>query len=116
MKIDFSPKRLLLTLLFVLFVLYCLFQARFLILGPQVWITAPLDGEVVASSVITISGTTSNIAHISLNGRQIFTDEGGAWSEKLIVSPGTSIMTVVVRDRFGRERKRSVRVILESNE
>ncbi len=113
MKTDFSPKRWLLFSLFLLFILYVLFQARFLILGPQVWITSPADGETVASPVVTVSGRAKNIAWISLNGRQIFTNEEGFWSEKLLVSRGMSIMTAQVRDRFGREREESVRVILE---
>ncbi len=111
-KPHFSTKHWLLISLGVLFLLYCLFQARFLILGPQVWITSPLDGEVASAKVLTASGQAKNVAWMSLNGRQIFTDSEGRWSEKLIVSEGVSIMTLVVRDRFGREREESVRVIL----
>ena len=111
MKIDFSPKHWLLIFLFILFFLYVLFQARFLILGPQVWINYPKDGEVVANSVIIMEGVARNAAWLTLNGRQIFTDENGLWSEKLIVSPGLSIMTVLARDRFGREREERVRII-----
>ena len=112
MKIDFSPKHWLLISLFVLFFLYVLFQARFLILGPQVWVSYPKDGEVVANSIIMMSGVARNAAWLTLNGRQIFTDEEGVWSEKLIVSPGLSIMTVSARDRFGRETEKIVRIVL----
>ncbi len=111
MAISGSPKRWLLTLLGILFVGYILFQARFLILGPQVWIEAPRDGEVLASPVVTISGRATNAAWISLNDSQIFTDEEGHWSEKLIAPHGTSIMTVRVRDRFGREEEQSITII-----
>ena len=112
-KIDFSPKRLIIVFLSVVFVLYCLFQARFIILGPQVSITSPEDGETLASSIVLVTGKAHNAAWISLNGRQIFTDENGLWEEKLIVSPGTSIMSVTVRDRFGRESEESVRIIFK---
>jgi hypothetical protein len=111
-KLQFSTKHGILSLLGIAFLLYCLFQARFLILGPQVWITTPVDGEALQARVITASGQARNVAWMSLNGRQIFTDQDGNWSEKLIVSGGVSIMTVVVRDRFGREKEESVRVIL----
>ncbi|MEK7175976.1 MAG: hypothetical protein AAB695_01205 [Patescibacteria group bacterium] len=111
MKIDFSPKYWLLVSLSVLFFFYIIFQARFLILGPQVWINYPKDGEVVASSVITMSGVARNAAWLTLNGRQIFTNENGLWSEKLIVLPGLSIMAVKARDRFGRESEERVRII-----
>jgi hypothetical protein len=83
-----------------------------LILGPQISILYPSNGEVVASSLITIEGRVKNISHISLNDRPIFTDEKGAWSEKLIVSPGTSIITVKASDRFGREITKNIQVVL----
>ncbi|MEK7227340.1 MAG: hypothetical protein AAB641_00390 [Patescibacteria group bacterium] len=112
MKIYLSPKHWLLISLFVLFFLYVLFQARFLILGPQVWINYPKDGETVVSPVVVMKGVARNAAWLTLNGRQIFTDENGLWNEKLIVSPGLSIITARVIDRFGREKSKSIRIIL----
>ena len=109
---SLSTRHQLLVVLGVLFVLYCLFQARFLILGPQVWIETPTDGLVVSDPVLVVSGTAKNTAWISLNDRQIFTNKEGWWSEKLILGEGLSIMTVRVRDRFGREKAKSVRVVL----
>lgn len=112
MATHFSSRNWLIILLAILFVAYCLFQARFLILGPQVWIEAPKDGATVSEPVITLSGRAKNAAWISLNGRQIYTDDIGLWSEKLILAQGLSIMSVTVRDRFGREKTESVRIIL----
>ena len=114
MAISFSPRRWLLTLLGVLFVGYVLFQARFLILGPQVWIETPQDGQALSSRVVIVSGEARNAAWISLNGSQIFTDEKGFWSEKLIAPEGTSIMTVRVRDRFGREREAMITITFKN--
>ncbi|MDO8424079.1 MAG: hypothetical protein Q7S54_00525, partial [bacterium] len=71
-KIKFSTKQWLLASLSAIFLLYVLFQARFLILAPQVWISWPLDGKTVESPVVVVSGRARNIAWISLNGRQIF--------------------------------------------
>lgn len=107
-----SPKHILWIVLGLVFVGYCLFQARYLILGPSLTIEAPRDGEVVTSPLIIISGHARNVAWITLNDRQIYTDEDGYWSEKLIVSKGLSIMTAKARDRFGRETQESVRIIL----
>ncbi len=112
MTTRLSSRHWLFIILGIIFTAYCLFQARFLILGPQVWIDSPRDGEVVGSSVVTLEGRARNAAWISLNDRQIYSDEDGHWSEKLIVASGLSIMTVNVRDRFGREETKSVRIIL----
>lgn len=111
MRIKLSTRSWAAVGIFVFLALYVLFQARFLILGPRVYIDNPHDAEVLASALVTVRGSVSNIAWITLNGKQIFTDEEGLWEEKLLVSAGTSIMTVRVRDRFGRESEKSVRVI-----
>lgn len=107
-----KPKNALLIILFILLTSYSIFQARALLIGPQVWITSPKDGQVASSPIVVIEGHSRNIAWISLNGHQIFTDEEGVWSEKLIVSKGMSIMTVEASDRFGRETKKGVRIVL----
>ena len=112
MRLNFQPKHWLIGALAIVFIGYCLFQARFLILGPRVTIQSHADGVAVIAPLITLSGSARNAAWISLNDRQIFTDEEGFWSEKLILSPGTSIMTVKVSDRFGREQTESIQLIL----
>ena len=112
MSIEIKPKSALIITLFLLLITYSLFQARFLILGPQVWITSPRDGSVVENPLIIIEGRAKNAAWISLNDRQIFTNENGVWEEKLLVSDGPSIMTVKARDRFGRETEKSVQIVL----
>ncbi|MEX0919435.1 MAG: hypothetical protein WDZ64_01640 [Parcubacteria group bacterium] len=108
-----NPRHVFIALLFVLLVSYALYQARFLILGPRVYIASHIDGETVDDPMITLEGQAKNIAWISLNDRQIFTNGDGWWSEKLIVSTGTSIMTVKVKDRFGRESEESVKIVFK---
>ncbi len=110
--INIKPKQALLIILFILLISYSLYQARALLVGPQVSITRPLDGDTVENSMITIEGKARNIAWISLNDRQIFTDEEGWWSEKLIVSSGISIMTVKARDHFNRTTEEKITIVL----
>ena len=110
---DIKPKHILLITFLLLLTSYSIFQARSIILGPQVWIENPKNGEVVEDPLVVMEGRSRNIAWISLNDRQIFTDEKGWWSEKLIVSTGTSIMTVKARDRFGRKIEKSIQIILK---
>lgn len=106
------PKYVAIALFFALIVGYSLFQARFLILGPRISVSVPADGDRAQSELISIEGTAQNAAWLSLNGRQIFTDEKGHWNEKLLLPRGLSIMTVTARDRFGRETEEKVRVFL----
>ncbi len=113
MKNDIQLRHAVFIIISILLIVYSLYQARALLVGPQVWIESPQDGETVENPLVVIAGQAKNVAWISLNDRQIFTDENGRWSEKLVVSKGISIMTVRARDRFGRETEERVRIILK---
>jgi hypothetical protein len=108
---KFSIKHIIFASLCLIVILYCIFQARFVLLGSGVRITYPENGALVAAPLLTVEGRAKNIAWISLNDRQIFTDENGFWQEKLMVSSGPSIITVKTRDRFGRVEERSIQVV-----
>ena len=90
---------------------YALFQARNIISGPVIKIQTPENGASLEHSLINIEGVAKNISHISMNDRQIFTDERGAFSEKLLLSYGYNIITIKARDRFGRETKETLKLI-----
>ena len=81
---------------------YVLFQARFLIIGPVVRLTTETR-PVYNDRIIEIVGQAENITDITLNGRPIYTNESGAFSEKLVLENGYTIMTIRARDRYGRE-------------
>jgi hypothetical protein len=93
---------------------YALFQARNLILGPQVSITAPAPGETIDSPLVTITGTAKNITYISLNDRQIFVDEKGDFSESLLASPGYNTWELEAKDKFGRIVSKKVEVVFNN--
>ncbi|OHA91502.1 MAG: hypothetical protein A2832_00630 [Candidatus Zambryskibacteria bacterium RIFCSPHIGHO2_01_FULL_44_22b] len=105
-------RRTILIVLFSILVIYSIYQGRFLILGPQIWVDNIKDGETVAEPVITVAGRAKNVAWISLNDRQIFTDEEGYWSEKLVVSEGVSFISIKARDRFGHEVNKNLQIVL----
>jgi hypothetical protein len=110
-RFDLSIKQIAVIVFFVLLLLYTLFQARFLILGPVIYIDSPYDGELEPTSVIIIKGRAKNIAYISLNDRPIFIDSNGNWSEKYALSEGLSIITLKASDRFGRKTEKTVRLV-----
>ena len=112
MRISLEPKFIVVGLVTLMFFSYVGFQGRFIIFGPELSIDTPRDGQVATTSIITLSGVARNVSWVSLNDRQIYTDENGVWQEKLIVQNGLSIMTLKARDRFGREESESVRIIL----
>lgn len=80
---------------------YIGFQARFLILGPQITVSEKLP-MTTASSTVNLAGSTANITRLHLNGRQIFTDQEGYFNELVALTPGVNIITVSAEDRYGR--------------
>lgn len=106
------PRYVAIILFFLLIIGYSLFQARFLILGPRISIDYPPDGARAENELVLVQGRAQNAAWLSLNGRQIFTNEEGYWKEKLLLPQGLSIMTVTARDRFGRETEEKIRIFL----
>ena len=84
------------------FLVYIAFQARFVLIGPQVTLLEELPANQ-ASQKIFLRGETSNIIEISLNGRNIMTNEAGYFEEPLILENGYTIASIRAKDRYGRE-------------
>ena len=88
---------------FSLFVLYGGFEVAKVALGPSLVITSPKDIDTVQDPVLTVSGKVKRAAYISINDRQIFADEKGSFRDRLLLLSGYNIISVKVKDRFGKE-------------
>jgi hypothetical protein len=90
-----------LTIALLLMLFFVIFQARFLIMGPQIRITQGPEGPQNERQ-ITISGAAYNISHLWLNDRPIYTDAKGNFKEALVLENGYTIATLRAQDRYGR--------------
>jgi hypothetical protein len=90
---------------------YSYYKFRDYILGPQITIESPENGATLAEPLIDIRGVAKNIAFITLNDGQIFVDEKGHFDEKLLVSPGYTIMKLWAKDRFGRTIEKKLELV-----
>ncbi len=84
--------------------LYVLYQARFLLEGPQLYLIDEPE-SIQNSQVVHLRGKASNISTINLNGRQIFTDRTGYFDEALLLENGYTIATIQATDRYGRTQR-----------
>jgi len=84
------------------FLLFIIFQARYVIVGPQIAITAAPEGPQNERRVY-LEGTAQNISRLWLNDRQIYTDPQGNFKEALILENGYTIATLRAEDRYGRQ-------------
>lgn len=87
-----------------IFSFYLVFQARFLIAGPQI----VLENEPPTQNttrVVELKGTAHNITHLWLNDRPIYTNEDGEFNEALVIENGYTVTTLRAKDRYHRETK-----------
>lgn len=86
------------------FIAYVLFQARFILAGPQISLSSEAT-PARTQRMVTLSGTASNIVRMTLNGRQIYTDSSGNFNEALVLENGYTIATLEAEDRYGRIKR-----------
>ena len=108
-----SHKKFILLLIILFLILYGLFQARGYLLGPQVSLENPKQGEILKDKLLIIKGRAVDVSKIYLNGRQIFTDEGGNFSEQYLLAPGVNVIRIDAEDKFGKKASIERMVSLE---
>ena len=106
-------KTSLFTLLGLVIVVYSLFQGWKLLTGPVIDIESPENGATYSQALIEVSGRARNTAYLNLNGRAIFTDKEGKFSEKLLLSPGYNIIKLDATDKFKARTEKKLEVILK---
>ncbi|MBL8029721.1 MAG: helix-turn-helix domain-containing protein [Candidatus Doudnabacteria bacterium] len=117
-QLVITPKVLLLlgAGLFVAFtVIYLLWQVSAINRSPDLEIISPKNEEVVKSLSVKVVGQTDRGASVLVNGQEIFVDNQGKFSNMLSLVPGVQEITVLSKNRFGKESKKAVKVIIENS-
>lgn len=96
-------------------VLYGVFEAAQLIIGPQISIASPKDGSATSSGMVAVAGTARSISFLTINDKPAYTDESGNFTELLSLPPGYTVVTVSGVDRFGRRASKSVAITMRNN-
>ncbi len=92
---------------------YGYYQSRRFIEGPRISIESPQNGDVFTTPTVEIVGTARHISMLYLNDNQIFVDEFGRFSEKLLLSPGYNIITIEATDKFERAQTKRLELVLK---
>ena len=90
---------------------YCYSKVDFLMKGVRI------KADIVQqenSSLVQITGNAKNSIHLNLNGREIFIDKEGNFSELISLLPGFSIISINAEDKFGKLTEKQFKII--SNE
>ncbi len=62
-------------------------------------------------SLIEIKGNAMNAIHLKINGREIFIDKKGNFSEMVYLLPGLSILSLNAVDQFGKLTNKEMRFV-----
>lgn len=106
-----SLKVCLIGLFFLLIVGYALYRTSDYLRGPALIVSSPANYATVHDPVVKVSGEAERISHIFLNRGLIYTDEDGNFNEKLLLAPGYNIITLEVKDKFGRHVRRTLELV-----
>jgi hypothetical protein len=90
-------------LLFSVVGVYAYYRTSGIRNGPIITITSPQNNALITNnSQLSVTGNIKNAISVSLDDRKIFLDEAGNFSEKLLLAPGYTIITVKAEDQFNR--------------
>ena len=92
----------LIALVLIVSVGYGLVEAWPLIAGPSLSIASPADYAPFPDGIVTVRGKAARAATLTLNGAPLLHEEDGTFSSTLTFPSGSSILTFVAIDRFGR--------------
>jgi hypothetical protein len=105
-KVKQIIKYSLIALFVLIIIVYTGFEISRYITGPKIIITSPENGLSLNTSLVEIIGKAVNITEVQVNDSNIFMDEEGNFSQKVLLSPGYNVLKVHGEDKFGRETEK----------
>lgn len=81
---------------------YTYFAFRDYIYGPSIVVFEPANGSTVSTSTVIIKGQGVRIQDITLNGRPLFIDDSGNFTETILLFPGYNVSLIQASDKFNR--------------
>jgi len=103
--------------IFLVFILYILFQYRYAILNPPLNISNPAENSVISSQTIDVIGKTDSNATVFVNEEAASLDKEGNFRKKINVFSGKTKITIKSVNKFGRitivERNLEIKPSLE---
>ncbi|MDO8493613.1 MAG: hypothetical protein Q7S19_03675 [bacterium] len=91
---------------------YTLYEARFLIDGPELVIFSPKNHVTVTDSLLEIHGQVKNLSSLTINGRLIMIRPDGLFDDKLLLLDGYNTIEAKVKNKFGQETSKILEIML----
>jgi len=101
-KFKFTQTLRIFLLIFVVLLLYIIFQYRSAIFNPMLSVSSPLENAVISSQVIAVVGKTDPNATVFVNSEAASLDKDGNFKKTINVFPGHTKITIKSVNNFKR--------------
>ncbi|OGF82048.1 hypothetical protein A2924_03745 [Candidatus Giovannonibacteria bacterium RIFCSPLOWO2_01_FULL_44_16] len=92
---------------------YFFYEAKEVIFAPNLEIFEPANGTTLEASVMHVAGRTRSKLSVWVGGRIFVSDENGNFEGDIPLSPGYNQVGFSVKDRFGKETQKILKVFVK---
>ena len=103
-------------LFLMIFFINLFFQYRAIISPPNLNVEKPLEGEILKSTSLVVSGKTDPDATLSINSKQIVLNEKGEFKETFNLLAGVNTIQIESVSKHGKKRTITRTVTVEEKE
>ena len=100
-----------LSIFFIFIAVYAFSRSEYLLVGVKIKNVNITDGVKVESSILEVAGNAENAVNLTLNGREITTDEQGNFNEMVALLLGYNIINIKAKDKFGYVDEKNYKII-----
>lgn len=108
-----SIKTLLVLIFFLLASGYAYSKTKDLIAGPEIVISEPVNGATLEEQAVLVRGEARRIKRLTLNGREIITDENGYFAEEILLNYGYNLISLEASGKFGGQVKKQLELVFK---
>lgn len=104
--------RVSISMLFLLIGIFAYMKMDFIVHGVEIFANVE---NTESPSIVQIKGNAKNAVYISLNGREIYIDKDGSFTEPVALLPGLSVVTLDAQDKFGKSSEKKFEVMYKES-
>lgn len=108
-----SPRSYLILGIILVVLSYVIYQFSFLFIGPKLSIISPKNGTVIYSNIVVVAGKTDPYATVTVDTEDVYVDLSGAFKKTLYKYSGNDMVTVIAKNRYGKETKKEIEVVVK---
>lgn len=101
-KFKMTQTLKILLLVFIVLLIYILFQYRSAIFNPSLSVSFPKENAVISSQTVTIVGKTDSNSTVFINSELAVLDKDGNFKKTINVFPGKAKITIKSVDNFNK--------------